>query len=96
MNLKQLVMNHAVEKQQGGSGEPSRCPMAAKFHETMESPGFTYGLLIPGTLLILIGILILIKPEVLVWLVAGASILFGLMLLIGTLLLKKFTTSMKH
>ena len=83
-------------KTAGSSGEPIGCPMAAKFHETMESPGFTYGLLIPGILLILIGILILIKPEVLVWLMAGVSILFGLMLLIGTLLLKKLALSMKH
>jgi hypothetical protein len=83
-------------KTAGDAGEPSQCPMAAKFHETMESPGFTYGLLIPGILLILIGILILIKPEVLVWLMAGVSILLGLILLIGTLLLKKLALSMKH
>ena len=83
-------------KTDGSSGESFNCPMAGKFHEAMESPGFTYGLLIPGILLILIGILILVNPEVLVWLVAGVSILFGLVLLIGALLLKKLALSMKH
>ena len=80
----------------GKPGEPSHCPMAKKFHDTLGSPMFSYGLLLPGTLLILIGVLILANPKVLVWLAAGGAILFGLLFLAGALMLRKWADSMKR
>jgi uncharacterized membrane protein HdeD (DUF308 family) len=39
-------------------------------------------LMLPGVLLILLGVAILVQPQVLVWLVAGAAVLLGIAMLL--------------
>lgn len=63
-----------------GEGGKS-CPMAGFASRMSSRPGLRSLLLLPGLVLVLGGVLILIAPQVLVWLLAGTSILLGLGLL---------------
>ena len=55
------------------------CPMAKMCERVMEKPHSASLLLLPGALLIALGVLILVEPRIVSWLVAGAAILIGLM-----------------
>lgn len=57
------------------------CPMASMCKGMAEKPGSGYMLMVPGILFIVAGILIILEPKVLVWLIASVSILMGMMLL---------------
>ena len=57
------------------------CPMATTCKGMMEKPFFGLLLIIPGIVFIAVGVLILIEPVILVWLVAAASIVMGIMML---------------
>jgi hypothetical protein len=64
------------------AGECSEsCPMAGYLSRMSSRPGIWSFVLAPGLVLVLVGLLILIAPQVLVWLLAGTSILLGLGLL---------------
>lgn len=54
------------------------CPMAEFGRRLSSRPGLGSLLLLPGLVLVLGGVLILIAPQVLAWLLAGTSILLGL------------------
>ena len=58
------------------------CPMASmcKGMADKSRPGFL--LMIPGIVLVLAGVLILVEPRILVWLMAGTSIVLGLVALV--------------
>lgn len=62
------------------------CPMTAICRGMAggSGPGSRAGflLLLPGLLLILGGVLILVEPRVLVWLIGGTSILIGIIVLL--------------
>ena len=69
-----------------GSGKPEvgpmpMCPMAKTCKGMMEKRSLGLFLIIPGLLFIAVGLLIIYVPQALVWLMAAASILFGLALL---------------
>ena len=57
------------------------CPMASMCKGMAEKPPSFLFLLIPGLVLIFVGVLILLEPKVLIWLVAAAAILLGVLLL---------------
>lgn len=57
------------------------CPMASMCQGMMKKRHSRLVLLIPGLLFILLGIVILIEPRVLVWLIAAIVILFGILFL---------------
>jgi hypothetical protein len=46
-------------------------------------------LMLPGVLLIVVGVLIVIEPRILVWLMATASVLLGIMLLMMASFIRK-------
>ena len=48
-------------------------------------------MVIPGLLLVLGGVLILIDPRFLVWLLAGTSIVMGAMMLFGAMFMRKMS-----
>jgi hypothetical protein len=48
-------------------------------------------LLIPGLLLVLGGVLIFIEPRILVWLMASASILIGVVMLFFAMFIRKMS-----
>ena len=53
------------------------CPMAETCKGMMEKPLFGLMMLVPGTAFIALGILIIVWPSVLAWLVAATFILMG-------------------
>ncbi len=58
------------------------CPMAKTCTGMMEKTSFGAFLMVPGLLFIAAGVLIIFVPQVLIWLMAAASILFGVTLML--------------
>jgi hypothetical protein len=56
------------------------CPMAKMCMGLTEKRPSGLLLMLPGVLLIVVGVLIVIEPRILVWLMATASVLLGIML----------------
>lgn len=57
------------------------CSMATMCKGLMEQPSSGFLLMLPGAVLVVVGVLTIIDPTILVWLVATASVLLGIMLL---------------
>lgn len=55
------------------------CPMAKMCDRMMEKPHSSSVLIVPGVLLILLGVLIFIEPRMAAWLVGGLVLLMGVM-----------------
>lgn len=70
-------------------GTRQMCPMTTMFKGMTERPGFGILMVIPGLLLVAGGVLILIEPRILVWFLAGASILMGLAILFFATFMRK-------
>ena len=58
------------------------CPMAGICRGIAQKPGAGLVLLVPGVLLVALGIVILVEPRVLVWIVALALIFMGIALVL--------------
>lgn len=58
------------------------CPMAETCKGMMERPSAGLFLILPGALFVALGVLIIIVPKVLAWLMGAASVLFGVALLL--------------
>jgi len=70
-----------VEGIKGGMDDKEMCPMSAMCKGMMEKPWSRFLLMIPGAVLVIVGVLILIKPKILFWLMAGTSIIIGIIML---------------
>lgn len=57
------------------------CPMAGMCRRMIEKPGTRLMLLIPGLVLIILGVVILFEPRILLWLVALALVFMGVAML---------------
>lgn len=66
------------------------CPMAATCEGMMGRPRSGVALLIPGMVLILLGVIVLFEPRILVWLVAATFILMGLTILVFGRFMRRF------
>ncbi|MDH3469033.1 MAG: hypothetical protein OES26_24640 [Gammaproteobacteria bacterium] len=62
-------------------GAMSMCPMARMCGGMMKKRSSGWLLMLPGILLIILGVLIFVEPQILVWFIAAATILMGIMLL---------------
>ena len=62
------------------------CPMAEKCKGMMEKPFSGFMTVIPGIFLIVLGVVVFIEPQVLVWLAAAVLIMMG----IATLMISRF------
>jgi uncharacterized membrane protein HdeD (DUF308 family) len=60
------------------------CPMAETCKGMMEKPTSRLALIIPGVILIILGVTVLIEPRILAWLVAIALIVMGIAMLMLT------------
>ncbi|MHC4995489.1 MAG: hypothetical protein ACYTGQ_10595 [Planctomycetota bacterium] len=70
------------ESEQGkGEGAPC-CPMMEMCQKCMSSPMCRFGYIVMGLLLIACGVLVLIFPQILAWLLGIAFILMGVMALV--------------
>ncbi len=65
------------------------CPMAETCGAMMSKPFLSTALVLPGLIFIALGILVVVYPLVLVWLVAAALVLFGIIMLIIATLIRK-------
>ena len=65
------------------------CPMAETCKGMMEKPWSGFSLIVPGIVLIILGVAVLIEPRILVWLVAVALIVMGLAMLMLAGFLRK-------
>ena len=63
------------------SGNMEICPMSSMCKELMGKRHSRLVLLLPGLVFILLGVIILIEPRVLVWLIASVVILLGVLFL---------------
>ena len=67
----------------------SMCPMAETCKGMMDKPGSGLWMMLPGVALIAVGVLIILYPQILAWLVAVALICMG----IGMLMMMNFMRS---
>lgn len=67
------------------------CPMASMCKGMANKPVSGILLMIPGIVLIVVGVMIVIEPRILVWLVAMASIVFGVMMLFFANFIRKMS-----
>jgi uncharacterized membrane protein HdeD (DUF308 family) len=63
--------------------------MAETCKGMMEKPLPGFVLIVPGILLIILGVAVLIEPRVLIWLVAAALIVMGIAMLMLTMFVRK-------
>jgi uncharacterized membrane protein HdeD (DUF308 family) len=80
---------NSTKQGQKSIDEKEMCPMSAMCKGMMEKPGSRFLLMIPGAVLVIVGVLILIKPTVLFWLMACTSILIGIIMLVLANFIKK-------
>jgi hypothetical protein len=79
----------------GGAGGPMEmCPMAEMCRGLTGKPPSLLLLMIPGAALVLGGVLILLVPAALVWLMAATSIVIGLAMLAMAGFVRRFATQL--
>lgn len=86
--VRQRAESMAAETQRS-EGATAMCPMAKMCAGMAQKrpPGLLT--MLPGILLIALGVLIVIEPSILVWIVAAASVLMGIMLLMMASFIRK-------
>lgn len=76
-------------------GNPMRamamCPMAPMCQRMLKRSGIGVLIAIPGVLLVSAGVLVILEPRVLFWLLGGASVVIGLGLISAAVLVRKAT-----
>jgi len=70
-------------------GPMAMCPMASMCRGMAGKRWSGYMLMLPGILLVAVGILIFVEPKVLVWLIASVTILFGIVMLSFALFMRR-------
>jgi len=78
-----------------GTEGAAQCPMAAALKGAGDNPAMGYLIMLPGILFVALGVLILFQPAVLVWLMAGVSIIIGILLLLAGNFLRKMGARMR-
>ena len=64
-----------------GESPMTMCPMAKAFRRMTEKPPSLMLMLLPGIVLIALGVVIIFQPQVLVWFMGALAILVGIALL---------------
>jgi uncharacterized membrane protein HdeD (DUF308 family) len=65
------------------------CPMAETCKGMMEKPRFGFMFMVPGIIFIILGVAVLIEPQILVWLVAIALIFIGIAMTMMAMFMRK-------
>lgn len=87
---------NSTTQSQESKDEKEMCPMSMMCKGMMEKPGSRFLLMIPGVVLVMVGVLIIIKPAVLVWLIACISIIFGIMMLVFASFMNRMGASFEN
>lgn len=85
-------MVEATLQQAAERRAPAMCPMASMCSRMMEKRPSGILLMLPGALLILLGVLIFLEPKVVVWLAGTFAVLFGILLL----MMARFMSRLRH
>jgi uncharacterized membrane protein HdeD (DUF308 family) len=72
------------------AGQMATCPMAKMCGRIMEKPHSGSLLMLPGALLIVLGVLIFVEPRIVIWLVGSFAILMGVMFLMMARFIGRF------
>jgi len=91
--VKQSAESMAAETQRP-EGAMATCPMANMCMGMMQRRLPSFLLMLPGISLIVVGVLIVIEPSILVWLMAAASVLLGIMLLMMAGFIRRMGTQL--
>ena len=89
------VCSEIMNKMTEGENPMESCPMSAMFKKTSGNRGFGLLAMIPGLLLVLGGVAIILEPQILVWLMAGAAILVGIALLAAANFVRKLAADFR-
>ena len=84
-----------MTKMTDGENPTVSCPMSAMFKKTSGKRGFALLAMLPGLLLVLLGAAIVLEPQILVWLMAGASIVVGIALLAAAHFFRKLAAGLE-
>jgi uncharacterized membrane protein HdeD (DUF308 family) len=83
-----MVTNHLKEPM-------AMCPMASMCRGMSEKPPSLALTMTPGVVLIVIGIVVLLEPKVLAWLVAIVTIIMGVFLLLVAGWIRRMTARLR-
>jgi len=89
------VCEEMMNKMTEGANPMESCPMSAMFKKASGKRGFGLLAMIPGLLLVLGGVAIILEPQILVWLMAGAAILVGIALLAAATFFRKLAADLR-
>ncbi len=89
------VCAEMMNKMSEGENPMESCPMSAMFKKASGKRGFVLLAMIPGLLFVLGGLAIILQPQILVWLMAAASILVGIGLLAAASLFRKLASNLQ-
>ena len=81
--LEQTMQQGAGESSSGATPRANpvaMCPMAGMCERMMQKPVSRSLLMLPGALLLLLGVLIFLEPRIVVWLAGTVAVLLGIML----------------
>ena len=82
--VQDTTQQAAEQSEPGARPRPTpmaMCPMASMCGGMMKTPHSGFLLMLPGAVLIVVGVLIFLEPAILVWLMGTASVLLGIMFL---------------
>ena len=83
--LEHTIQQGAAESSPGATPRANpmaMCPMAKMCGRMLDKPPSRFFLMLPGALLILLGVFIFFEPRIVVWLASAVAVLLGIMLLI--------------
>ena len=72
------------------------CPMAETCKGIMEKPRLGFMFIVPGISFIILGVAVLIEPQILVWLVAIALIVMGFAMIVLASFIRKIGGGFKR
>lgn len=83
--LEHTIQQGAAESSPGATPRANpmaMCPMAKMCGRMLDKPPSRFFLMLPGALLILLGVFIFLEPRIVVWLASAVAVLLGIMLLV--------------
>jgi hypothetical protein len=89
------VCAEMMNRMNEGENPMDSCPMSAMFNKASGKRGFGLLAMIPGLFLVLVGVAIILEPQILVWLMAATSIVAGLMLLTAANFFRKLAADLR-
>jgi len=78
-----------MERKMAGLMQTPICPMAETCKGMMEKPFSGFMIVIPGLFLIVLGVVVLIEPRTLVWLMAAVFVVLGIAMLMLARFMRK-------